>query len=43
MEVLERRGFSRKWRELMEQVVTGGRVGINLNLNQESFLEHSKS
>jgi hypothetical protein len=31
MEVLERKGFPMKWRGWIEHVVTGGRVGINLN------------
>jgi hypothetical protein len=31
MEILERKNFPLKWIEWVQQVVTGGRVGINLN------------
>jgi hypothetical protein len=42
MEVLERKGFPIKWRGWMEQVVTGGRVGINLNGEPGEFFRTFK-
>jgi hypothetical protein len=42
MEVLERKGFPMKWRGWMEQVVTGGRVGINLNGKPGEFFRTFK-
>jgi hypothetical protein len=42
MEVLERKGFPIKWREWMEQVVTGGRVGINPNMKLGEFFRTFK-
>jgi hypothetical protein len=42
MEVLERKFFPVKWIEWIQQVVTGGRVGINLNGDPGNFFRTFK-
>jgi hypothetical protein len=42
VEVLERKKFPFKWKEWTEQVVGGGRVGIDLNREPSSYFRTCK-
>jgi hypothetical protein len=42
VEDLEKKGFARRWREWMEQVVTGGRVRLNLNEEPRNYFRTFK-